>query len=263
MAKKKDYFSHDFFARQDTDIMGLLAKHGMEGYGVYWSIVEIMHQNNGVIHISTIDGIASNLKVSVDVLNDILSHFGLFRKTKTTFYSERVKRNLQEICEKSDKARLSANMRWESERNANALPPQQNKNANALPPQCDPNAIKLKVSKLKKDNNNKLIPRACTREKIMSLIGNDYGYVTPQWKTSVDNIINTFSEFIDKKLVDNIDFTYSGKLYTLLSLKEMVENITVKKLSQLATQLKNTPDIKDEKYYIIGALLGMLGGETK
>ena len=40
MPKDTFYFSHDYNARNDEKIKRLIRKHGMQGYGVFWSIVE-------------------------------------------------------------------------------------------------------------------------------------------------------------------------------------------------------------------------------
>ena len=44
MSKETFYFSHDYNARNDIKIQALLVEHGAAGYGVYWIIVEILHE---------------------------------------------------------------------------------------------------------------------------------------------------------------------------------------------------------------------------
>ena len=46
MANEAYYFSHDSNARNDEKVLMLRAKHGWEGYGLYWALVEMMFENN-------------------------------------------------------------------------------------------------------------------------------------------------------------------------------------------------------------------------
>ena len=46
MSKETFYFSHDYNARNDIKIQALLVEHGAVGYGVYWIIVEILHEES-------------------------------------------------------------------------------------------------------------------------------------------------------------------------------------------------------------------------
>jgi len=45
MPKDTYYFSHDYNCRNDEKIKRLLRKHGMCGYGIFWSIVEDLYNN--------------------------------------------------------------------------------------------------------------------------------------------------------------------------------------------------------------------------
>ncbi len=44
MAKETFYFPHDFNATNDPKIVRLISACGMEGLGIYWTIIEILHQ---------------------------------------------------------------------------------------------------------------------------------------------------------------------------------------------------------------------------
>ena len=46
MPKDTYYFSHDYNCRNDEKIKRLLRKHGMSGYGIFWSIVEDLYNNS-------------------------------------------------------------------------------------------------------------------------------------------------------------------------------------------------------------------------
>ena len=46
-----EYFSHDYDTREDEKIQNLVFKHGMEGYGIFWSIVEMLYKNDGYMQL--------------------------------------------------------------------------------------------------------------------------------------------------------------------------------------------------------------------
>ena len=39
------YFPHDYNSRTDEKIKLLIRKHGIEGYGIFWAIVEDLYNN--------------------------------------------------------------------------------------------------------------------------------------------------------------------------------------------------------------------------
>ena len=45
MSKDTFYFSHDYNSRNDEKIKSLLRKHGMQGYGLFWALIEDLYNN--------------------------------------------------------------------------------------------------------------------------------------------------------------------------------------------------------------------------
>ena len=135
MAKDTFYFSHDYNARTDDKVKTLIRKHGMTGYGVFWSIIEDLYNNANALR-TDYDGIAYDLRTQSDLVKSIVNDFDLFVVDDTFFGSSSVER-LIERNDKSKKASLSAFKRWgKCEGNANAL---QN--------ECESNAIKERKEK--------------------------------------------------------------------------------------------------------------------
>lgn len=150
MAKDTFYFSHDFNARSDDKIKMLIRKHGILGYGIYWSIIEDLYNNANALRLDC-DGIAFDLRVDCDMVKSVLFDFDLFVFDGEIFGSLSVQRRLDERNSKSQKARDSANKRW-----ANKID-----DANALRTQYDGNAIKERKGKeIKeiKESVNKFTP---------------------------------------------------------------------------------------------------------
>ncbi len=137
MAKQTFYFSHDYNARNDEKIKILIRRHGMIGYGIYWSIVEDLYNNANALR-TDYEGIAFDLRTQCDIVASVVQDFDLFQISGNFFGSESVKRRLDERNFKSVKARESASYRWS--------------NANALRPESDRNAIKERKVKESKGN---------------------------------------------------------------------------------------------------------------
>jgi hypothetical protein len=136
--KETYYFSHDYNVRTDEKIKSLIRKHGMEGYGVYWSIVEDLYNNANVLLLDY-DGIAYDLRVNSIIVESIINDFKLFEANDQTFSSISIQKRLDMRDEKSNKARASVAKRWE-------------KYTNVLRDEYDSNTIK--ESKVKESKVN-------------------------------------------------------------------------------------------------------------
>lgn len=146
--KGKDtyYFSHDYNARSDPKIKRLLSKLGITGYGVYWAIVEDLYNNANALP-SDYGTIAYDLRCEVSMIKSIIEDFDLFEISGEYFGSPSVERRLNKRSEKSSKARLSAQIRW------NKIV---NNDADAKRTHTDCNAIKGKERKGKEINKESI-----------------------------------------------------------------------------------------------------------
>lgn len=61
MVMSKEYFSHDYNARSDPKLRKLLMKEGIEGIGVYWCIIEMLYEQEGILPLSECEAIAFEL----------------------------------------------------------------------------------------------------------------------------------------------------------------------------------------------------------
>ena len=121
MSKDTFYFSHDYNARNDIKIQALLVEHGAAGYGVYWVIVEILHEETArELKLSNLTyvAIARQASTSVEQVKAIVEcclEYGLFTEDDGCFFSKRVIGNIEkrmEISEKRAKSgRISAKKR--------------------------------------------------------------------------------------------------------------------------------------------------------
>lgn len=133
MAKETYYFSHDYNARSDAKIKKLLMAHKTQGYGIFWMLVEDLYNNANALQ-TDYDSIAFDLRVDKNIVESIINDFDLFVVNDGYFGSKSIESRLEQRAVKSNRARKSANARW-------------NKDANALQTQSDSNAIKERKGK--------------------------------------------------------------------------------------------------------------------
>lgn len=101
MAKDAYYFPHDYNARNDRKIAALIERHKSAGYGVFWIVCEMMHEENGSIEFDeiTFGAIAKDANESAEfvktVIKDCVSDFKLFKKEEDIVVSGRVSRNIE------------------------------------------------------------------------------------------------------------------------------------------------------------------------
>ena len=144
MPKDTFYFSHDYNSRNDEKIKKLIRKHGMQGYGIFWAIVEELYNNANALHLDY-DGIAFDLRTESEIIKSVLHDFDLFVFNGDNFGSLSVQNRINNRQDKSQKARDSAYSRW----NKNKI------DANALQMQSDSNAIKERKGKEIKGKESK------------------------------------------------------------------------------------------------------------
>jgi L-rhamnose mutarotase len=111
---KKDayYFSHDANAQDDPKCMVLIDQLGMEGYGIFWALIEKLRaEKDYKLPLITIEPFAKRWGTSKEKINAVVKNYGLFIiENETFFYSERLKSSMEL---KSLKAKNSVNSRWD------------------------------------------------------------------------------------------------------------------------------------------------------
>jgi hypothetical protein len=108
-----NYFKHDYRSRDDKKLMKVRMKHKMTGVGVYWSLVEMLHEGMGYVDFD-LELISYQLDVEPEIVESVISLCFSIEDNKIT--CERVKSNLkyrmEKYNEKSEKGRAAANKRW-------------------------------------------------------------------------------------------------------------------------------------------------------
>ena len=97
MSKNTYYFSHDLNAHQDEKIMDLRMDHGMEGYGIYWLIVEQLAGTDGYVMELNPKRIAFANSVNPDIVYDVITKYGLFDIDEGTFTSKSLVKRMSKL----------------------------------------------------------------------------------------------------------------------------------------------------------------------
>jgi hypothetical protein len=104
--KESYYFSHDSNARNDVKIIKLRRQLGLEGYGLYWCLIEMLRDTPDYkLPIDAIDDIAFSLNISKEKVETVINNYELFVVDDQQFFSERLIRNMEKYID--TKKRLS------------------------------------------------------------------------------------------------------------------------------------------------------------
>jgi hypothetical protein len=115
----KEYFRHDYHARNHLKFKALRMDMGLEGMGIYWCLVEMLYEEGGSIERSHFDSIAFDLHIPVEKVKKVVEHFGLFDVNEKSFSSRKVQVRLKERAEKSKKRVKAARKRWDNDKAKN------------------------------------------------------------------------------------------------------------------------------------------------
>tara|TARA_Y100001963_G_scaffold72041_1_gene100140 strand:- start:5568 stop:6389 length:822 start_codon:yes stop_codon:yes gene_type:complete len=98
------YFSHDSNARNDQRLMKVRMNYGMQGYGIYFAIIEILReQANYTLSFDDLQSIAFDLRVEIDIIKDIVNNYYLFEIDENIFYSPSLKRRMKALDKRRKK----------------------------------------------------------------------------------------------------------------------------------------------------------------
>ena len=109
---KKTYFNHDSVARLDIRVIKLRSKLGYEGYGVFWAVLELLFSEENKLCVDDYDSLAFGLQCDPKVLKQVVEDFDLFVVEDGCFYSRRLNNHIEQINNKSKKAKENINKRW-------------------------------------------------------------------------------------------------------------------------------------------------------
>ena len=122
------YFSHDYNPTNDPKIQALMGEFGGLGYGFYWRVVEMLHEDE--LHRLPLKqyiylALAKQLVTSVEQINSMVNYCisicELFKSDNDFFWSERVMRNINKRTELSNKRSKAGKMSAEMRKNSTCV----------------------------------------------------------------------------------------------------------------------------------------------
>lgn len=101
----KEYFQHDFNARNSLQIQALIREFGAEGYGIFWAVVEVLHEKKNKVPLKqyVYAGIAEQIKTDAKKVETVIKfsieEAELFVEKKGFISSTRVKQHITKRLE--------------------------------------------------------------------------------------------------------------------------------------------------------------------
>jgi len=141
-----NYFQHDYRSRLDKKLLKIRKQHGMSGVGVYWCLVEMLHEGSGFIEMD-VETIAYELQCDEKIVIDVIELcFEYFEGNVTC---KRVIENLQfrrdKASAKSKQGTEAVNKRWEKYRNS--IPSVYEPNTQPIPNHTIEKEIEIDIDK--------------------------------------------------------------------------------------------------------------------
>lgn len=152
MKKDTYYFPHDSNAKDDPKCVMLIEQLGMEGYGIYWMLIETLReQPNYEYPLDLLPALARRYNTTAEKIKAVVTCYNLFLiKDEKIFLSESLLRRMNEINSKRERFVEAAKARWNN--GLDATHKQRISDANATHVQF--NAIKEKESKVNQSKSN-------------------------------------------------------------------------------------------------------------
>ena len=116
---KKTYLQHQSNSFTDIKIIKMRSKLGIESYGIFWALLELLFNEENKLCIDDYSVLAFSLQCDADKLKSVIEDFDLFIIEDNCFYSKRLNEHIDNINSKSLKAKESINKRWEKIRTNN------------------------------------------------------------------------------------------------------------------------------------------------
>ena len=143
------WFKHDSNAKDDPKCAILIEELGLEGYGIFWVLVETLRDQDGYkCPLRMMPVIARRYGTSKQKVETVIKNYGLFVvEDDMFFYSQSLIERMKPLEIKKLQARDAANKRWEKQKQLCAS------NADALPEHCDSNANAMPLDKIREEES--------------------------------------------------------------------------------------------------------------
>lgn len=204
MKKDAFYFPHFANARHDRKLKRVQKELGLEGYAIYFQLLEILREQLDFKYpIGDIDLLADEMGTSEPKIKAVVCNYDLFTiDEQDNFFSIKQLYYLQPYIEKTQRARLAAQKRWDNvSDDANAM---------QMHSKCNTNAMQGKKSK-EKESKVKEIKEKKVKESKEVIFPFSSNLFLDKWNLWVDY----------KK--EQFNFTYKSAISKQAALNELVK----------------------------------------
>ena len=104
---KSFYFKHDENAANDIKLMAVRSQLAMEGYGIYWFLLEQLSMAGGRMKLKMIPMLATIMQTTPDKVISVVNNYELFVVDEDGFFSERLNRELEKRGTLSEAGRVA------------------------------------------------------------------------------------------------------------------------------------------------------------
>ena len=102
-SKENQYFSHDKGARNDPKLIAVLMEMGLSGIGLYWCLVEMLHEQGGYLPKEYANHAFNIRCCTASEVEKLVEKFGLFEFDEERFWSNS---GLRRIADQEERKRL-------------------------------------------------------------------------------------------------------------------------------------------------------------
>lgn len=203
MAKDAYFFSHDSNARNDPKILSMRCDHGMQGYGMYWVIVEYLREQEGyklALDNTTCKALAMQMHSTTaeveQFIQNCIDEYKLFTTDNAYFWADSLIRRMEKMESIREKRKAAAAKRWDSD--ANAKQEDSKSNANAMQRDAKENKVNRKENTYIVDSEYlwSLYPEKQGKSTAMKKLP---GLVKQYGKDQMERAIKRYTQDVDKR----------------------------------------------------------------
>ncbi len=122
MAKDAFYFPHDSNARDDPKCSLLIEQLGLEGFGIFWVLIEILREQPSYRYpLALIPVIARKYNTTSEKIRVVIGNYGLFTIDADEFFSLSLNRRMERIEKLRELNRIKGKKSGERRRNLPAV----------------------------------------------------------------------------------------------------------------------------------------------
>jgi len=109
---KSFYFQHDYNAANDHRVLFLRQQLGIEGYGIFWYVLEQLAQAGGKLPVKIVPVLAMQIQTTATKVESVIRDYELFVIECDEFFSRRLIDSISWRAELSASGKRGAEKRW-------------------------------------------------------------------------------------------------------------------------------------------------------